>query len=535
MSQTRLALVFWLLALTAHADDRALPRTDQRYEIDVTLDPASHTLVGSERISFVNHSQRPLRELYFHLYLNAFRDHHSVFMREGGTQLRDARLQQPGHIEITALHTQAGADLLPSAQAELVPGDRTQLRVPLPAPLSPRATLVVQVAFRAQLPALLARSGYAGEFHMVAQWFPKLARLDETSGWTSFPYHGLGEFYADFADYRVRITLPARFVVGSSGALTNTEVHGTLRTDELSASAVHDFAFAAYPYFERVEQRVQGVQVRVLAPRGYAAAAQRQLRVVRAGLLSLGARFGRYPYATLTVIIPPRDADAAAGMEYPTLFVSGGPWWALPAALPDPAQDFVTAHELAHQWFCGMIASNEVAYPMLDEGLAQWATLLQLRELYGSPPSLFAGRALPIDPFDVTRAVYLRRADPVPSSLLAVDAYRFETLARAVYLRPALVLDALATIHGEERVQRALSNYAHAQRFRHPTPVDLFASFDDVYGPGYSEQQLRPALSGTPTATLEPTRAAAAHAPTERSFFAEALLLAQTLLQGLGP
>jgi hypothetical protein len=538
MSAARRCLLLLLLVLTtssARAQRGELPAVDQRYEIEATLDAHAHTLTASEHIVFTNHSPTPLHELYFHLYLNAFRDGNSVFMREGGAQLRGESLGQRGGISLSELAIEGETDPLAHSEPELIAGDRTQLRVPLRRELAPGAVLHVQLRFVAQLPALVARSGFASDFHLIAQWFPKLARLEEDGQWASFPYHGLGEFYADFADYRVSLTVPRAYVVGGSGTAVASRVHGALRTDEFRARAVHDVAFAAYPYFERLQSLEHGVHVSVLAPRGYAAAAARQMRVVQTGLAAYGARFGPYPYDTLTVIIPPADAQAAAGMEYPTFCVSAGPWWTAPALLPDPRHDLVAAHELAHQWFSGMIANNEVAYPMLDEGLAQWATLSLLRELYTTPPSLFARHPLPFDPFDVTRMLYQRAAGPVPSSLLPAHAYRYEDLARAVYLRPALVLEALAKAHGQQRLDSALGRYAREQRFRHPALGAFFAAFDREYGRGFSDQQLRPALQGDASAALPEANDTSQHADHNRSFFAQTLLAAQALLQGIGP
>ncbi len=530
MSRARwICPVLLLVALHARAEDRALPSTDQRYEIEASLDPSQHVVLGHQRIHFTNHSPRALTVLYLHLYLNAFRDQKTVFMREAGAQVRSGQLGRPGRIDLISMRLRDGRDLLAKTETELVAGDHTQARVTLPEALAPGASLDLAIEFRSVLPELMARAGFADEFHMVAQWFPKLARLEESGQWVSFPYHGLGEFYADFADYTLQLRVPERYVVGATGRLVQSHAEASVRVDTFVAHAVLDVAFAAYPYFERRTFQVGQVQITMLAPRGYGAALRRQARILRAGLAYYGQRFGAYPYPSLTVIVPPRAAYEASGMEYPALIVTGGPWWALPDALPDVAHDFVTAHELAHQWFSVLLASNEVLYPMLDEGLAEWASWELVRTLSRAPPSVFASFDRAFDFVGLSRLLLPRGREAPPSSLLSVERYRPETLANAVYIRPALVLDALNRPPNTERFAQALRVYTAEQRFRHPTSAALFAAFDAAYDRGFSQRVLLPALSGKSDDTL-----LAPSAPIS-SFFADALFAAQALLHLVGP
>ncbi|MEY4579322.1 MAG: hypothetical protein RL701_4025 [Pseudomonadota bacterium] len=511
-----------------------------RYDIEAKLDPVAHRLDARERIHIVNTSQQPLTQLYFHLYLNAFRDRHSVFMREGGARLRGHDLGRPGSIAISELRTADGADLLPGLETELVPGDRTQVRVQLPAALPPGAALDLALAFQAELPELMARSGYAGEFHMLGQWFPKLAKLEPSGEFASFPYHGFGEFYADFADYDVTIAVPERFIVASAGVLSERTVRAGVRRERYRSEHVHDSAWAAYPYFETLQRTVGRVRMQLFAPRGYGAALARQAEVLAHALPYFEARYGEYPYTTLTVILPPPAANAASGMEYPTLFTSSGPFWALPLALPDPAHDIVSVHELAHQWFSGMIASNEVAYPVLDEGLAEWAALDFLREYYRRPGAWTAHVPLPQGPFDVLRAAILARTKKsLPSSLLSVESYSDKTLGVAVYARPALVLARIAERHGRAPLRAALSRYARAQRFHHPTPDDLFRAFDatPALGVNYGQRVLRKALASESAdpPVLQLPAALRKRSPSGWQFLPELWAVAFHALRSVGP
>ena len=524
-SSRRLLALILLLGVCApvFAEPSREPTARHRYRLSATLDPDQHRVDGELWIRFVNHASRAVSELYFHLYPNAFESTKTVFMREGGAHIRDRSLAHPGSLTLSVLETAQGVDLLPHAESELIPHDKTQLRVALPRAVAPGETLELHLRFRTQLPEIVARSGYAGRFHMLGQWFPKLAKLEPDGTFASFPYHGLGEFYADFADYELSLRVPRSYVTAAGGERTRTSEDGSFRTDTFVAERVHDMAAACDPELERYTGRAGNVQIALYAPPGYGAAADRQLKLIAAGLEYFGAAYGPYAYPQLNVVIPPEAAGGAAGMEYPTLFLSGGPWWALPDALPDPNHDVIAAHELAHQWFSSLIATNEVETPMLDEGLAEWASLDFLRARARAFGKVF-------DPFDMLDATFLFRGHPVPSSLLPAHAYKYDKLARAVYLRPARVLDQIERRHGRAPLMTALRSYALAQRFRHPTFADLAAAFDGAFGPGFAARELTPALSGkTDLADVGTVR------PDARRFFSDVWFAVQLLLHVLGP
>jgi hypothetical protein len=522
-----LAAVACLLQSQARAEQPRLPAIKaQKYVIDATLDPVKHVVTATQRVSFVHHAKTPLTALELHLYLNAFRDEGTVFMREGGDELRGEPLTRPGRIELLELRDELGNDLLAKADDQRIKGDRTQLHVPLPSPLAAGVPHELHMRFVATLPSIVARSGFAGDFHMVAQWFPKLARLMPDGRFVTFPYHGMGEFYADFADYRLRLRVPQRFVVGATGVCMATSTRDGYRTDTFVANSVHDIAFAAYPHFDALTSTHGETQLELLVPRGYGPAARRQLYVLRAALDHFQRRYGVYPYRKLTVVVPPAGAGGAAGMEYPTLFTSAGPWFALPHGLPDVRHDALVAHELAHQWFGGMLASNEVEEPVLDEGLAEWATLDFLNAFYSRDTMWLSRVAHGALVFDVARELF-QRGGPAPSSLLPAYRYRPDSLARAVYLRPALVLHDLERSHGRARLDAALAHYTRTQRFAHPTREALLAAFDHAYGAGFGQRVLVPALRGD-----QPRPRTTTKAP---SLFADLLLVAQSVLRGIGP
>ncbi len=486
------ACTLWLVSLmcacTCLSARAQLPETAHRYELSAQLVPATHTIKGKARITFRNTSDKPLNALLFHLYLNAFRDRKSVFMRESGGQLRGDSAHGVGSITLTTL-TVDGQDVLKDAERELIARDATQLRATLLTPLSPGATATIESSFVTHLPPVFARSGYAGDFHMIAQWFPKLAKLEADGTFASFPYHALSEFYADFADYRVTVHTPADFVVGATGTLIEERKVGARVVRVFDAPAVHDAAIVASPRLLTKRSRVHGVDLISLYPAGYEFALKEHEKIVTAGLRHFGQRFGAYPYRTLTMVVPPRGADGAAGMEYPTLFVTAGSWLGLPS-VPGLSGIFVTAHELAHQWFQGLLASNEARFPVLDEGLAEWASIDLLRSTLGERDSVAS--FIPFSRFEVERLAATQLSPPPVPANWSANTYSDNEYGRLIYARSAIALESIRRAHGRARFDRALTLYTKRARFQHPTPSDLAQAFDQVYGRGFSQDTLVP-------------------------------------------
>jgi len=479
---------------------------DHVYVIEATLDPEEHVVDGTARIHWTNTSETPARELWLHLYLNAFESRDTVFMRESSGSLRGDRYTTPGSIEVRDLSTDDGLDLLADADDEVVTGDRTQMRVPLPEAVPPGGSLDLVTRFRSTLPHVFARSGYHGSFHMVAQWFPKIARREADGTWATYPYHGLGEFYADFGRYDLTVTTPEGWVVGATGEQVEERRDGGNVTRRFVAAPVHDTAFCAWDHFRErtVEGRSgeQSVEVRFLYPPGWEPSLDIHVETTLDGLERFGELFGEYPYPTLTVIVPPRGADGAAGMEYPTLFLTAGPWFPL-RNTRILAQEAVTAHELAHQWFQGMVATDEATWPMLDEGLTQWSTGELMRHRHGRSRSAIDWAGISIDFFEIMRVLALRAGDPTPPPGRPAHAFRQSEYGRAVYGRTAIVVETIARTWGRRRLERALGTYAREQRFAHPGPDALYDAFDRTYWRGFSRRVLEPALMDGATADVQ--------------------------------
>jgi hypothetical protein len=490
------ALVIGLAALSASAESRLPeaasplsppthveppllePSPVASYRLNAKLDPVSHQIEAEGTITFTNRSARAVDDVYLHLYLNAFKNTESTFSRSPFYAGRGGKKPDEwGHCQVTALRS--GTEDLWIRREYPVPNDETDVRVPLTQPLPPGASLTLELAFTATLPGIVERTGFSRDYHLVAQWFPKLAKLEPDGEWAHFDFHPQSEFYADFGDYDITLEVPEPFVVGATGELQNEELDNGVRRLRYVARGVHDFAWVAWPDFRVREETIAGVRVRILFPRGHEHNAELELRAVRFGLPHFGARYGQYPYATLTVVHPPRHARDSGGMEYPTFITTGGTWF---SSAFSRSIELVTLHELAHQWFYGLLASNERRYPFLDEGLASYAEIVASREWFGDGGAMdHLGLRISTEALHRVGSAQVSGAQNVASQ--APDFVSFQNLGGLVYSRTATLFATFARTYGEEPTRRALLHYATAQRFRHPVPDALLGSIEKELGP----------------------------------------------------
>ncbi|MFN7961523.1 MAG: M1 family metallopeptidase [Thermoanaerobaculia bacterium] len=458
------------------------------YTLAARLDPKTHTILGEGRIHWLNSSREPASELRFHLYLNGFRNSASSYLRfQAGQDVETLERGGWGSVEITALRLVGGPSLLaslePIAPDDGNPADRTVARVPLPQPVPPGGEIDLEVGFRSRLPRAVARTGFARDFHFAAQWFPKLGVLEADGHWNCSQFRHHTEFFADFGDYDVTLTVPRGFVVGATGERVESH-EGTDGTSSYRyrQQGVHDFAWTAWPGFvERTRTfRHPGlpeVALRLLLRGETTGFAERYFAALEHGLTLYGQWYGPYPYPTLTMVDPPWGADAVAGMEYPTLIATGTNRWS-PAESGSP--EGVTLHELGHEWFYGLLASDEFHESFLDEGVNTYATARAQRLAY--PPRAWVYRLWEVplqfgtirldSPLD-TAARYFRQPSTDPLARVAYgyldsSAYRAQT-----YSKMALLMEQVERTAGSSAMERAMAAYGKAFRFRHPRTADL--------------------------------------------------------------
>ena len=455
------------------------------YDIQARLDPLSHQIHGSARVTYHNASPDVLTELWLKLYLNAFRSKDTIWMREAAlAQGAGFDPRQPGWIQLERLAlARSGEDILPAES----PSAETVLRVPLTQALPPGGTIDLDAAWTSQLPRVFARTGFAGDFVMAGQWYPKLAVYDR-GGWDTEPWHANAEFFADFGTYNLALTVPRGYLTGASGVRQDETDNGDgTITVRYHAERVSDVAWTAWPGYRvttrAVEAAGQPIELELLTPSNLNDSDDRYFSAAQAALDLFGRWFGAYPWPRLTLVVPPEEASGADGMEYPTLVTLGRPT-ALPFGMTERLRDVevVTFHEIAHQWVPLQVATNEAREPWLDEGFADYATLRGLAAVFGEGSSMADLGLLRLSYRSVHRLQYTLGATRQPLALAAWEYPDIVAYGATVYSKGALALQNLERTLGEERFSRGLRLYFDRWSWQHPTTRDLQAALEEGTG-----------------------------------------------------
>jgi hypothetical protein len=470
------------------------------YQIQVELNTATKRLEGKETLVWKNPSNEFVRELQFHLYLNAFRNLQSTFMRESGGQLRGEFIDKNdkesfGSIDIVSIKTRAGA----SGEAENLTGkyrfiqpddanadDKTVIRVPLRKPVAPGESITIDIVFRAKLPKIFARTGYSRDFFLIGQWFPKIGvyepagtRYATQGQWNCHQFHAHSEFYADFGVYDVAMTTPATFRIGATGQLKSERrnPNGT-KTQRWYAEDVVDFAWTASPDFEVFDDRWRHVSIRALMQPEHASQTKRHIDAAKVALAYFDKHLGRYPFATLTIVDPPVWAVGASGMEYPT-FITAGTSWGMPAGMRFPEQ--VTIHEFGHQYFMQLLATNEFEEAWMDEGFNQYYEGRIMDETYGPKSSVVDLLGYQMGNLELSRTSYVHLDHPaIAPSFGNVWQLPDDYYGELTYFKPATWMRTLDGLVGRPVMDEIMRTYFNRWKFKHPNANNFIAIVNEV-------------------------------------------------------
>jgi len=483
------------IATTPSTDTATKPLSTRivAYQIEAKLDPTKHTIAASETLTYKNLTGQPQQTFPFHLYLNAFQPQ-STFMtevRRSGTRGNgpdsDWDPKHFGSITVDKLEVEGAGDL--TNKLEFIhpddnnTADRTVFQVTLSKPIAPGASVQFHIVFHDVLPKVVERTGYVRDFDMVGQWFPKVG-VWWKNAWNCHQFHANTEFFADFGTFDVKITLPQNEIVGAGGDLASSENNsdGT-KTLVYHSEDVHDFSWTASPSFTVVEDSWTGsqgpVNIHLLMSPGHMASAPRYMKALKGSLQLFDQWYGPYPYDRITVVDPPHGGSDAGGMEYPTL-ITADTGAHMPQGLLAP--EFVTEHEFGHQYWYGMVATNEFEDAWLDEGINSYTEVKVMDAIYGHNTSFLNFPFAQLGETEEQRNAYFSLPDMDPISRFAWKFISSDSYGGITYGKTATVLITLEKIIGEDTMQQALHTYFMRYRFTHPTGEDFLKTIEEVSG-----------------------------------------------------
>jgi hypothetical protein len=467
-----------------------------RYTMDITLDAPTHSYDGTQRLVYRNNSPDTLREVYYHLFYEAFKPGSMMDIRDRtlpnpSLAVSSLAPDEQGEVRVATLK-QEGATLTWSV-------DETILRAELAHPLLPGESTTLEMTWHTRIPKLTRRGGWMsreGIEYSMSQWYPKLAEYD-ANGWHHDEYVRR-EFYGVYGTFDVAITLPARYVVGATGAVTNPREVGCgyelgpvdtvifpqsdppqgNRTWRFHAENVHDFAWVADPTYVHHITRWNGVTIHALVARRLAGLWNNAALWTRATMAYFSERFGRYAWPQFTVAMA-----GDGGMEYPQLIMITGN--RTQASLAG-----VIAHELGHQWYYGMMGNNETEEAWLDEGFAQFLTDEASRELFGiqGGPNPYRGLDRMVYPWVQEKWANLENyyqlaIEGFDEPLTTYhDRFREDGTSGLVYWKGEAVLRQLQYMLGDTLFDRAMRHYYDRWRFHHPSGRDFERAIEEASG-----------------------------------------------------
>jgi hypothetical protein len=472
--------------------DKPMSQRVVHYEIDAKYDAASHTVNASEVLTYHNLTGQALDHFPFHLYQNAFQPN-STFVREAkvagnrDTSYEKWEAKEYGSEEIQSIEVVGQGDLT-SRLKFIQPDDsnkddKTVVDLPLAKPIPAGGFVQFKISFQTKFPETQARSGWKRDFVLGGQWFPKVG-VWWHGAWNCHQYHAMTEFFADFGVYDVKLTVPQYEVVGASGVKVG-EVDNPDKTKTVTyhGDDIHDFAWTASPRYKVKDDGVfQGqmgpVQMRILMQPAHWSQVGRHEKILKESLEHFESWYGPYPYKTITLVDPEPDS-AAGGMEYPT-FITGDTSWFMPEGLHLP--EVVVEHEFGHQYWYGMVATNEFEDAWMDEGINSYTEVKVLDSILGKNTSILNLAGATMGEREEQRLMYMGAADIDPIAQKAYDYYSYNSYGGITYGKTASVLLTLEGIIGEDTMAKAMHVYFMKYRFTHPTKEDFLKTIEDVSG-----------------------------------------------------
>jgi hypothetical protein len=461
------------------------------YEIDAKYNASTHTVEANEVLTYHNVTGQALDHFPFHLYQNAFqpkatfvRDAKLMGSRDTGYQKWEDKFY--GSEDIKSIEVVGQGDLTQNLQF-IAPDDgnkddKTVVDLHLTKPIAPGAFVQFKIAFQTKFPETQARSGWKRDFVLGGQWFPKVGVFWH-GAWNCHQYHNTTEFFADFGVYDVKLTVPQFEVVGASGVQVDEKNNSdNTKTVTYHGDDIHDFAWTASPRYkvrEVVYQSQMGpIKLRFLMQPAHWSQADRHERIVRQTLDHFESWYGPYPYKTLTVVDPEPDS-AAGGMEYPT-FITGDTSWFAPDGFH--LVELVVEHEFGHQYWYGMVATNEFEDAWMDEGINSYTEVKVLDSILGKKTSIMNLAGATMGEREEQRLSYTSVADRDPMAQKAYDYYNSNSYGGVTYGKTASVLLTLEGIIGEDTMAKAMHAYFMKYRFTHPTKEDFLKTIEEVSG-----------------------------------------------------
>ena len=478
------------------------------YTIDVTLNDKNHTLRGNLQLEYINHSPEQLSFIWFHLWPNAYKDQKTAFakqlLKEKDGKDRLKGLKDKGSIDSLNFTVNGIA-----ATTEPHPEFSDVVKLILPSPLASGAKVTISTPFFVKLPTYISRMGHIDQSYIICQWYPKPAVYDK-KGWHPIAYLDQGEFYSEFGKFNVSITAPSEYIIAATGVMQNEkeleyykqlgsennkttnnkkykpQSSDATKTLKYYCENIHDFAWFADKDFiiEYDTMRLSSektIDVFAYHPDYGNKLWNNGTSYIKDAVRKYSSWIGEYPYPVVQAVEGPKNLSSG-GMEYPTITLITSP------DADESRLDGVITHEVGHNWFYSILASNERDHAWMDEGINTYYQFRYEHAKYKTN-SIF-GDAIPKEvrqkPVDELEGVIYMALAEIPMDreidLPAEEYANKDEYGMVVYIKTAIWMYLIELMEGREPLDKGLKAYFEKWKFKHPYPEDFRAVMEETMG-----------------------------------------------------
>jgi len=480
------------------------------FVIDVTLNDIEHTLDGFERIDYINNSPDTLRFIWFHIWPNAYKNDKTAFSEQlllnDRTDFYFSDKEQRGYINRLDFKVNGN-----TVKLEDHPQHIDIVKLLLPEPLAPKQKITITTPFHIKLPDNFSRGGHVKQSYQVTQWYPKPAVYDR-NGWHPMPYLDQGEFYSEFGNYDVRITVPGNYVVAATGELQNIDEIKWLKEKAKASSniiksnnigtqhksikqvseqslndfpksatttkslrylqdKVHAFAWFADKRFIVNYDTLKLSSGKIINAYSYYLPAdtriwKHSIQFVKDAIQTRSEWLGDYPFNIVSAV--EAQMGFYGGMEYPTIT-------SISPMDTERELDETLAHEVSHNWLYAALATNERRYPWMDEGMNTYYDERYSAAKYGDvqkPGNTLQSKLIPEKSEELIFEIIagIKKDQPINTSSDEFNELNYELIA---YYKTGEWMKKMEHLLGRKMFDSCMHEYYRQWQFKHPYPDDL--------------------------------------------------------------
>lgn len=443
------------------------------YKIDIEFNPKEKTYTGYQIVTYINNTDIELKEVYFHLYPNAYKSVGTAPVLFDEIDRAFPKGFEPGYIDIKKLLVDK-KEIEFSIEGE---GD-TILRIPLDKPLNPKEKIEIKMEYIGVLPPAEDRFGYGEKTYNFGNWYPIACVYDE-KGWNKDPYYSIGDpFYSDISNYNVTITTPKNMIVASSGNILSEENNKGKKVWNIEGKFIRDFAWVCSKDFIVESREVDGTLIKVYFLEDIPKLNKEVCHMAEKAIKTFNNKFGAYPYGQYSVVMN----SFPSGMEYPGLVYISENYCTM------ATKDFleiIIIHETAHQWWYGVVGNDQIDEGWLDESLATYSEVIYIDENYGKEQSKDYYEVMVVENYKRGKE-FFKNDEKILKPLNEFEGWGdYGSLA---YSKGAMFINSIKEDFGEEIFYDILNKYYKEYKFLNATTEDFLKVCEEVTGESFKDR-----------------------------------------------